>query len=132
MRGGGGGGAIGCPPSRASSAATARFTTSISDRPRPAATSISSPATPPSPSRRSTDMRNDMPQNRFKRALASGTPQIGLWMSLASPAATEVAAGGGFDWLLLDTEHSPNGLPGIPHHLRAAEGGTAETAARVP
>ena len=77
-------------------------------------------------------MRNDMPQNRFKRALAAGTPQIGLWMSLGSPAATEVAAGSGFDWLLLDMEHSPNELPDIAHHLRAAEGGTAEPVVRVP
>jgi 2-keto-3-deoxy-L-rhamnonate aldolase RhmA len=77
-------------------------------------------------------MRNDMPQNRFKRALAAGTPQIGLWMSLASPSASEVAAGAGFDWLLLDMEHSPNELPDIAHHLRAAEGGTAEPVVRVP
>ena len=77
-------------------------------------------------------MRNDMPQNRFKRALAAGTPQIGLWMSLASPTATEVAAGAGFDWLLLDMEHAPNELPDIAHHLRAAEGGTAEPVVRVP
>ncbi|HEX7966596.1 MAG TPA: HpcH/HpaI aldolase/citrate lyase family protein [Stellaceae bacterium] len=77
-------------------------------------------------------MRSDMPQNRFKRALASGTPQIGLWMSLASPSATEAAAGAGFDWLLLDMEHSPNELPDIAHQLRAAEGGTAEPVVRVP
>lgn len=77
-------------------------------------------------------MRTDMPQNRFKRAIAAGTPQIGLWMSLASPAATEVAAGAGFDWLLLDMEHAPNELPDIAHHLRAAEGGTAEPVVRVP
>lgn len=77
-------------------------------------------------------MRHDMPQNRFKRALAAGKPQIGLWLSLASPAATEVAAGAGFDWLLLDMEHAPNELPDIAHHLRAAEGGTAEPVVRVP
>ena len=77
-------------------------------------------------------MRNDMPQNRFKRALAAGTQQIGLWMSLASPSATEVAAGAGFDWLLLDMEHAPNELPDVAHHLRAAEGGTAEPVVRVP
>jgi len=77
-------------------------------------------------------MRNDMPQNRFKRALAAGNQQIGLWMSLASPSPTEVAAGAGFDWLLLDMEHSPNELPDIAHHLRAAEGGTAEPVVRVP
>jgi 4-hydroxy-2-oxoheptanedioate aldolase len=77
-------------------------------------------------------MRDDMPQNRFKRAIAQGTRQIGLWMSLASPTATEIAAGAGYDWLLLDMEHSPNELPDIVHHLRAAEGGTAEPVVRVP
>jgi len=77
-------------------------------------------------------MRNEMPHNRFKRALASGQQQIGLWMSLASPSATEVAAGAGFDWLLLDMEHAPNELPDIAHNLRAAEGGTAEPVVRVP
>jgi 4-hydroxy-2-oxoheptanedioate aldolase len=77
-------------------------------------------------------MRNDLPQNRFKRALHLKTPQIGLWLSLASPAATEVAAGAGFDWLLIDMEHAPNELPDIAHHLRAVEGGTAEPVVRVP
>jgi len=77
-------------------------------------------------------MRHDMPENRFKRALAQGKQQIGLWLSLASPAATEVAAGAGFDWLLIDMEHAPNELPDVAHHLRAAEGGTAEPVVRVP
>src|SRR6185312_5674830 len=126
------GAASGRRRSHASSAATPRSTTSISARPRPAAISTSLPAMLPFPSRRFTDMRNEMPHNRFKRALASGQQQIGLWMSLASPSATEVAAGAGFDWLLLDMEHSPNELPDIAHHLRAAEGGTAEPVVRVP
>src|SRR5277367_1858624 len=77
-------------------------------------------------------MKNDLPVNMFKQRLASGTPQIGLWMTLASPTATEIAAGAGFDWLLIDTEHSPNELPDVQHHLRAAEGGTAEPVVRVP
>ncbi|HUH84163.1 MAG TPA: HpcH/HpaI aldolase/citrate lyase family protein, partial [Stellaceae bacterium] len=77
-------------------------------------------------------MRWELPPNRFKRALAEKRPQIGLWLMLASPAATEVAAGAGFDWLLIDMEHSPNELPDIAHHLRAAEGGTAEPVVRVP
>ena len=77
-------------------------------------------------------MLSDMPENRFKRALAAGQPQWGCWMSLGSPAATEIAAGAGFDWLLLDMEHAPNELPDIGHQLRAAEGGTAEPIVRVP
>ena len=77
-------------------------------------------------------MRNDLPHNAFKRNLAAGTPQIGLWLTLCSPTATEAAAGAGFDWLLIDMEHSPNELPDVAHHLRAAEGGTAEPVVRVP
>ncbi len=77
-------------------------------------------------------MLDALPQNRFKRAIAAGTPQIGLWLSLASPAATEVAAGAGFDWLLIDMEHAPNEIGDVAHHLRAAEGGTAEPVVRVP
>ncbi|HXN15929.1 MAG TPA: aldolase/citrate lyase family protein [Usitatibacter sp.] len=50
----------------------------------------------------------DLPANSFKRALLAGRPQIGLWVSLASPYSAEIVAGSGFDWLLIDTEHSPN------------------------
>jgi 4-hydroxy-2-oxoheptanedioate aldolase len=48
-----------------------------------------------------------LPANRFKRALAEGRQQIGLWCSLSSPYTAEAVAGSGFDWLLFDTEHSP-------------------------
>ena len=77
-------------------------------------------------------MRNDLPENRFRRAIAAGRPQIGLWLSLVSPASTEVAAGAGFDWLIIDMEHSANDLPEVLQHLRAAEGGTAEPVVRLP
>lgn len=53
-------------------------------------------------------MDNALPQNGFKRAIAAGRQQIGLWVSLTSSYAAEVVAGSGFDWLLIDTEHSPN------------------------
>src|SRR5687767_10015539 len=49
----------------------------------------------------------DLPRNRFKAALTQGRPQLGLWCSLTDPVAAEAVAGAGFDWLLLDTEHSP-------------------------
>ena len=77
-------------------------------------------------------MITDLPTNSFKRGLKAGTPQIGLWMSLASPVATEIVAGAGFDWMLLDMEHSPNDVPEIAQHLRAAVGGTAEPVVRPP
>src|SRR5215472_15617972 len=70
--------------------------------------------------------------NRFKRALAAGTRQIGFWLNFASPTVTEVCAGAGFDWLLIDMEHSPNELPDVVQNLRACVGGNAEPVVRVP
>ncbi|HEX2115942.1 MAG TPA: HpcH/HpaI aldolase/citrate lyase family protein [Alphaproteobacteria bacterium] len=67
----------------------------------------------------------DMPRNAFKHALAAGTPQIGLWSSLCSNVVAEVIGGCGFDWILVDTEHSPNELPGIMSQLQALAVGTA-------
>lgn len=60
-----------------------------------------------------------LPQNRFKQALKAGSKQIGLWNSLASAATVEVIAGAGFDWLLVDMEHSPNDLPLVHAQLQA-------------
>ena len=48
------------------------------------------------------------PLNPFKQALAENRPQYGLWTSLLGPLTTEICAGAGFDWLLLDCEHTPN------------------------
>jgi 2-dehydro-3-deoxyglucarate aldolase len=48
--------------------------------------------------------------NRFKRDLREGKQLIGCWSSLANPFTTEILGLAGFDWLLLDGEHSPNDL----------------------
>ena len=61
----------------------------------------------------------DLPVNHFKHALASGRGQIGFWCSLASHVSVEIVAGSGFDWLLLDMEHSPNELPQVHGQLQA-------------
>ena len=76
-------------------------------------------------------MRSDLPQNHFKRAIKSGKTQIGLWLSTCSPVSTEACAGAGFDWLIIDMEHSANEVPDVLNHLRAAEGGTAEPIVRL-
>lgn len=49
-----------------------------------------------------------IPVNAFKRALKEGKTQIGLWVGLTDPAAAELLATTGFDWLVLDAEHTPN------------------------
>jgi 4-hydroxy-2-oxoheptanedioate aldolase len=63
--------------------------------------------------------------NVFKKALKEGRPQIGLWSSLCSNLVAEGIGHSGFDWILLDTEHSPNELPGLVAQLQALKGGTA-------
>ena len=73
------------------------------------------------------------PPNRFKQALAAKTPQIGLWLSLASAYSAEICAGAGFDWVLIDGEHSPNDVPSILAQLQAIAPYTdTQAVARVP
>jgi 2-dehydro-3-deoxyglucarate aldolase len=57
--------------------------------------------------------------NRFKRDLREGKLQIGCWSSLASPLSTEILGLAGFDWLMLDGEHSPNDLTSFIQQLMA-------------
>jgi 4-hydroxy-2-oxoheptanedioate aldolase len=74
----------------------------------------------------------DLPRNSFKRALAAGKPQIGLWLSLSDHYSAEVCAGSGFDWLLIDTEHSPNELHMVLNQLQAIAPYPAHPVVRVP
>lgn len=61
----------------------------------------------------------ELPANNFKRSLMAGRQQIGLWVSLASAYSAEIVAGSGFDWLLIDTEHSPNEVDTTMAQLQA-------------
>jgi 4-hydroxy-2-oxoheptanedioate aldolase len=72
----------------------------------------------------------DLPVNKFKRALKDQKPQIGIWSSLSSHIVAEILAHAGFDWVLLDTEHSPNELPMVQSQLHAMTGGTASGVVR--
>jgi len=74
----------------------------------------------------------DLPQNAFKRALKAGKSQIGLWSSLSSNYTVEVIAGAGYDWILLDCEHSPNDLESLLAQLQAAAAYPTEPVVRVP
>ena len=73
------------------------------------------------------------PINPFKQALAEKRPQIGLWLGLADHYTTEICAGAGFDWLLIDGEHSPNDLNSILQQAQAiAAYPESHAIARVP
>jgi 4-hydroxy-2-oxoheptanedioate aldolase len=67
----------------------------------------------------------ELQRNEFKHAIAAGKLQIGLWNSLCSNIVTEIVCYSGFDWLLLDTEHSPNELPAVMAQLQSVQRGTA-------
>lgn len=57
--------------------------------------------------------------NTFKRDLKAGKPLFGCWASLANPITTEILGLAGFDWLLLDGEHSPNDITSFVLQLMA-------------
>src|SRR5512138_3839287 len=74
----------------------------------------------------------DLPKNTFKSALKSGRAQIGLWSSLSSNYTVEVIAGAGFDWILLDSEHSPADLENLLAQMQAAAPYPTHAVVRVP
>ena len=62
------------------------------------------------------------PKNLFKAGLKAGTHQLGFWNSLSGNMATELLAACGYDWLLIDTEHSPIEANEVVHALQAIAG----------
>lgn len=72
------------------------------------------------------------PINTFKQALQNQQPRIGLWVSLANTISTEICAGAGFDWLLLDGEHTPNNLQSMLLQLQTIAAYPAQPVCRVP
>jgi 4-hydroxy-2-oxoheptanedioate aldolase len=71
----------------------------------------------------------DLPKNRFKQALRE-RQQLGVWSTLSSNLLAELLGGCGFDWILLDTEHSPNELPGLVAQLQALSGSPTSAVVR--
>jgi 4-hydroxy-2-oxoheptanedioate aldolase len=73
------------------------------------------------------------PLNPFKQALREQRAQMGLWLGLGGATATEICAGAGFDWLLIDGEHAPFGVSDVLAQAQVIAGYPASHAiARVP
>jgi 4-hydroxy-2-oxoheptanedioate aldolase len=72
----------------------------------------------------------EIARNAFKRALAERRRQIGLWSSSGSPAAVELLGHAGYDWILIDTEHTPTELPEVVAQMRALVGSPSEAVVR--
>ncbi|MBO9474298.1 HpcH/HpaI aldolase/citrate lyase family protein [Shimia sp. R10_1] len=67
--------------------------------------------------------------NPFLTAIRAGQAQIGIWLSMATAQSTEIVSHSGFDWALIDMEHSPNDLSSVKDQLRVLE--SAATTALV-
>ena len=56
-----------------------------------------------------------MNKNPIKEKLRAGEAAVGVFCNLPSPAAAEMLGIAGFDFIIIDAEHSPGGYG----HLRA-------------
>ncbi|MEW5811840.1 MAG: aldolase/citrate lyase family protein [Actinomycetota bacterium] len=63
-----------------------------------------------------------VPPNVFKQRLLAHDQQVGLFATLNSAAIVEMLAGWGFDWMLIDTEHSPTEMADVIEQLRVLDG----------
>jgi len=72
--------------------------------------------------------------NPLKQLLksAGAHPPVGTWISSASPIVAEAMGCAGFDWGVLDMEHSPLDLMGVVHLLQALSSTRMLPVVRVP
>jgi len=57
--------------------------------------------------------------NPFAEGLVKQEKQIGLWVSLSNNYVADVLSYTGFDWVMIDMEHSPNDLHTVLSQLQA-------------
>ncbi|MEI5584980.1 MULTISPECIES: HpcH/HpaI aldolase/citrate lyase family protein [unclassified Agromyces] len=77
-------------------------------------------------------IRLNLPETFAQRLAAAERPLVGLWVCSASPVMAEIVAGSGVDWVLIDGEHSPNGIESILAQLHAVSGYPVAPVVRVP
>ncbi|MBV6656591.1 MAG: 4-hydroxy-2-oxo-heptane-1,7-dioate aldolase [Devosiaceae bacterium] len=70
------------------------------------------------------------PKNLFKAAIASGQHQLGIWNTVGGNSVAELLGGAGFDWILVDCEHSAMETIEVQGLLQAVAG-TPDVSAAV-
>jgi 4-hydroxy-2-oxoheptanedioate aldolase len=60
--------------------------------------------------------------NRWVQRIAGDAPRIGMWIASGSGYVTEICAGSGIDWVLLDLEHAPNDIRTTLEQLQVLAG----------
>lgn len=66
------------------------------------------------------------------RLARSSGPLAGQWVCSGSPLVAEIIAGSGTPWVLIDMEHSPNGLESVLAQLQAVAAYDTTPMVRVP
>lgn len=64
--------------------------------------------------------------------LTRDRPLFGMWVCSGSALVAEICAGSGLDWLLIDAEHSPNGLSSLLAQLQTVHGYPVTPVVRPP
>ena len=79
-------------------------------------------------------MKDTRPMNAFRTMLAqaNGHPPLGTWVMAASPIVAEAVGCAGFDWGVIDMEHTPLDLMDVVHMLQATAGTPMLPVLRVP
>jgi len=70
--------------------------------------------------------------NKFAQGLKNGEKQIGFWLSLRNNLAAEAVTTSGYDWLLIDMEHTPNDLSTVLTQLQTVATGNSTAIVRPP
>jgi 2-dehydro-3-deoxyglucarate aldolase/4-hydroxy-2-oxoheptanedioate aldolase len=71
-------------------------------------------------------------KNPVKIKLKNGQKTIGGFLQTLSPVAAEIMSQSGFDWLIVDLEHSPGGFENLQSQLQAMNGSGVVPFARAP
>jgi 2-dehydro-3-deoxyglucarate aldolase len=66
----------------------------------------------------------------FRKKLRSSTPTLGAWITLSDPKIAEIFGMAGFDWVLIDLEHSGISITTAEQHLRLLSASSATTLCR--
>ncbi len=70
--------------------------------------------------------------NALRQALLQKRVTLGSWLQMAHPAAAEVHAGAGYDWVCVDLEHGVTDLESTANLFRAIDAHGAVPVARLP
>ncbi len=70
--------------------------------------------------------------SRLKKRLAAGEVTIGSWIGIDSPMVAEVLAGAGFEWLVIDQEHTAIEIACAKMQMLAIQSRGVEVLVRVP